>query len=456
MSLHVALISEKFDDTIASNWSQFTSVADFQNETTADVIVLDLPENKTDRALTELRKDRRYQFTLIYTGIQQGRSQSLGDGQLPLTADDIEKNYAQLMKRLATFNRGRRPERLEERVMAWLWTRPHASITVERDATLAHVYGYPLIHAFASDDPVNEILWLRLMAEQGLLASGELIDRIRLCSKCNSARLNYVDVCPECKDLDIAKQPALHCFTCGHVAPQEHFIKDGLMLCPNCLTRLRHIGSDYDRPLENLSCRGCQASFIDPEVQARCLDCNHSHQPHELRVREIRNYSMTEKARLRCRQGFSEEISNEYFGRLNLISFNDFTNLLDWQIQQFRRYQGTPESSLLALHFTDLERALSSPEGQAGLDSLIERVKETIRDTDRCSRSREDLLWILLPHTDQKGVKVLEQRLSALMHLLDTKDGKVDLRMAACTLPNSLLTDENAQLLMGRLAGEIE
>nr|WP_309294963.1 hypothetical protein [Aeromonas caviae] len=31
-----------------------------------------------------------------------------------------------------------------------------------------------------------------------------------------------------------------------------------MLLCPNCFSRLRHIGSDYDRPLENYRCR-CDA-----------------------------------------------------------------------------------------------------------------------------------------------------------------------------------------------------
>ncbi len=110
---------------------------------------------------------------------------------------------------------------------------------------------------------------------------------------------------------------------------------------------------------------------------------------------------------------------------------------------------------MLALYFDGLERVLSTPEGQAALDTLIERIKQTIRDTDRCSRSREDLLWCLLPHTDSKGVKVLQQRLSGLATLLDTIDGSVDLKMAAITLPDNLLAEENAQLLMGRLTGEI-
>ncbi len=339
--------------------------------------------------------------------------------------------------------------------MAWLWTRPQSVIAAQRDTSLAYVYNYPLLEVFAEDEPINQTLWLRLMSEQDLLVSGELVDRIRLCSKCNSARLNYVDVCPECRDLDIAKEPALHCFTCGHVAPQDEFLKDGLMLCPNCLTRLRHIGSDYDRPMENLSCRACNVSFIDSLVQARCLDCNHSQEPDELRVREIRSYSMTEKARLRCRQGLSQDVSSEYFERLSLINLNDFISFLDWQIQQATRYPNFSECSLLALHFDGLERALSTPEGQASLDTLIERIKQVIRDTDRCSRSREDLLWFLLPHTDGKGVKVLEQRLAELTQLLATVDGSVQLKVAAITLPEGLLAEENAQLLMGRLTGEI-
>lgn len=456
MRPQIALIAEKPNDTVPNSWSQFQSISDLQNDTAVDVVVLNLSEKKIGRALTTLRKDSRYRLSLIYTLNQQGGPQLLGDGSLPPSADAIDKEYAQLNKRLAVFNRGRSPERFEERVMAWLWTRPYASITAQRDTSLAHVYGYPLLEVFADEEPVNQPLWLRLMSEQGLLASGELIDRIRLCSKCNSARLNYVDVCPECRDLDIAKEPALHCFTCGHVAPQDEFLKEGLMLCPNCLTRLRHIGSDYDRPMENLSCRACNVSFIDSLVQARCLDCNHSQGPDELRVREVRSYSMTEKARLRCRQGFSQDVSNEYFGRLNLINLNDFTSFLDWQIQQATRYPNFPECSLLALHFDGLERVLSTPEGQAALDTFIERIKQTIRDTDRCSRSREDLLWFLLPYTDRKGVRVLEQRLSGLGQLLDMAGGSVDLKIVAITLPENLLAEENAQLLMGRLTGEIE
>ena len=452
----IALISAGPADTVPATWKQYQSVSALQGDAALQaIIVLDLPENSTAQTLMLLRQDHRYRYTLIFSLKPQHTAHPLADGALPATTTELHKEYAELNRRLATFNRGRSPERLEEHVMAWLWSRPQAEIIAQRDTSLAQMYSYPLIKAFSDEEAVNESRWLRLMVEQGWLAEGELIDRVRHCLQCNSARLNYVDVCPECKDLDIARQPALHCFTCGHVAPQEQFLKEGLLLCPNCLTKLRHIGSDYDRPLENQNCRACRTPFMDAEVQARCLDCGHAHQPEDLRVREVRTYRITEKGRLRCRLGLSEKLATEYFDRLNLISLNDFTMLLDWQIQQSRRYQTSPACSLLAFQFDRLEGLLDSPEGQAALDNLIERLEQSTRDTDRCTRSREDLLWFLLPHTDRQGVEVLWQRLHSLVQTLDASDVELEVKMAALTLPNDLLAEESAELMMARLAGEV-
>lgn len=450
----IALISEDPTDALPATWKLYRSVSALQDEAVAlDIIVLDLPEASIARVLMLLRQDRSYRHTLIYTYKSQLNTHPLTDGVVPPSATELQKEYAELNRRLAAFNRGLSPERLEEHVMAWLWSRPQAEIIAQRDTSLAQMYSYPLIQAFSKEETVNEALWLRLMVEKGWLAEGELVNRVRHCLQCNSARLNYVDVCPECKDLDIAKQPALHCFTCGHVAPQEQFLKEGLLLCPNCLTKLRHIGSDYDRPLENQSCRACRTSFMDADVQARCLDCEHTQQPEDLRVLEVRTYRMTERGRLRCRLGLSEELANEYFGRLNLISLTDFSMLLDWQIQQSQRYQQSPACSLLAFQFDRLEGLLDNPEGQAALDSLIERIEQSIRDTDRCTRSREDLLWFLLPHTDRQGVEVLWQRLHSLVQVLDASHVGLEVKMAALTLPDDLLAEESAQLLMARLAG---
>lgn len=455
----VALISrvENNTDSVSGIWRQYSGIAELKSAPPADIVILGKLGEELDELLSTLRADSNYQFALIYILDQQETtSHPLCDGPVPAREEDMIIEWGKVTKRLGSFNRGRPPERFDERIMAWLWSRPHATLTAVRDTAAPQMYRYPLISALANDDPINDMVWLRLMVEQGWLEAGELIDRIRHCLQCNSARLNYVDTCPQCNALDITRQPALHCFTCGHVAPQQNFLKDELLLCPNCLTRLRHIGSDYDRPLENMSCKACDNSFIDAEVKARCLDCDQSHQPDELRIREIRHYSLTPGAHLRCRQGFSDEYKIEYFERLNLLGLGAFTNLLDWQIQQARRYAAAPKCSLLGLRFNQLDLALNTVEGQATMDGIIERIKETIRDTDRCSRSREDLLWFLLPHTDREGVEVLRHRLSGLTNLMETQpSSSLQVRMASLTLPDDLLAQEDARLMMGRLAGEV-
>jgi hypothetical protein len=39
----------------------------------------------------------------------------------------------------------------------------------------------------------------------------------------------------------------------------------------------------------------------------------------------------------------------------------------------------------------------------AMLDTLVERLMQVIRDTDRCMRGSEDVLWLLLPQTSARG-----------------------------------------------------
>lgn len=450
--LHLALVGSTA--TVAANITQRHDSVDslLQAATTADAVLLNLPAAAIDQALQALRRDERYQFSLVYL-LEQHDGHQLADGLLPDSMQTIAAQHEQLLGRLKAFNRGQAPGNLEERVMAWLWTRRERRVEPCRLAGSHGVYSYPLISALAADEQVDQYLWLRLNEENGLLAPLELVDRIRLCTECNSARLNYVDVCPGCKSLDIARQPALHCFTCGHVGPQEHFLKDGLLLCPNCMSKLRHIGSDYDRPLENQSCRSCRTSFMDAQVQARCLDCNHSHTPGDLRVREVRAYQMTERGRLRCRQGFGEELRGDYFGRLKLIGLRDFARLLDWQIQQVRRYRDIPACTLLALRFDDAEKLLDSLEGQTLLDNLMERIRDVIRETDRCTRTRENLLWMLLPHTDREGAALLGKRLSAIVELLEKNYNGATVTMGMLTIPDELEAEETARLVMARLEG---
>ncbi|MHC8339648.1 TackOD1 domain-containing metal-binding protein [Pseudomonas sp. HLT2-19-2] len=423
-----------------------------------DVLLLDLPAAYAGQVLRKLRSIPLYRYALIFCCRDQNDwCEALGDGACPVESSEIRNLWEVWQERYRLFNQGSAPERFESRVLSWLWLRDNAHVYALRDPEVPQHYRYPLLDALADNEQVNSFVWLSLMVQQDWLEEGVLVDRVRLCSDCGSGRLNYIDVCTECQALDISRQPSLHCFTCGHVGPQESFLKDGVLLCPNCLNRLRHIGSDYDRPMENYRCRSCQAFFVDAEVQARCLDCGLSHTPDKLRVREVRDFRLAEAGRFRCRQEFGDQ-SVHHFGRLTLLGGKDFYDLLTWQMQVVRRYP-LPAFSLIGLRFINLASTLSrlgEHHGHAFIDSVADRLKETVRETDRCSRSTEEYLWIMLPHTDGKGLESVKQRLSRVAELFSAPEvSDISLRVVSITAPHDLLEQEDGELLLARLASEL-
>ena len=439
---------------------RLAALSDLRDAPAYDVLLLDLSGARAGEALRALRMDRRYRFSLIYCCQDQDACcVALGDGAPPSDLGALASLWQLWNERFGLFNRGALPERFEARVLAWLWLRPQSAVYAVRSVSVAQHYHYPLLEALGDDETPNAFTWLQLMTQQGWLEEAELLDRVRLCVGCGSGRLNYVDVCPECQTLEIARQPSLHCFTCGHVGPQEHFLKDGLLLCPNCLSRLRHIGSDYDRPLENYRCRSCQSFFVDADIEARCLDCGLAHAPDKLRVREVRNYRLAEAGRLRCRQGYgSNAVEANQFSQLNLLTRKAFHELLNWQLQQVRRYK-QPAFSLLGLRFVNLAATISELgelRGHALVDGLVEHLQEAVRDTDRCSRVSEEILWVMMPHTDASGVAVVRQRLAQNVERLASEHiGRLQLRQASFTAPDDLLEQEDAALLLARLGGEL-
>ena len=453
----IAILSSEPDAQPRSGATLFNSVDVLLAEPAFDVLLLDLPSADAGQALRRLRRTEAYYFSLIYcTREPNAWAQALADGKAPSSLAALEPLWRAWHERLALFNRGRVPERLESRVLAWLWLRPAAQLRAVCDASCAQHYRYPLIEALAGDDGFNAFGWLQLMLQKDWLETTDLLDRVRLCGGCGSGRLNYVDVCPECHALDIVRQPSLHCFTCGHVGAQEQFLKDGVLICPNCYSRLRHIGSDYDRPLENYRCRACQAFFVDSAVDARCLDCGQVHSPERLRVREVRHFQLSESGRLRCRQGLDgSTAADAYFQRLNLTGEAGFHELLNWQLALVQRY-GEPGFSLLGLRVDNLDQVfaeLGEMRGHALVDALVERVQEIIRDTDRCTRSREDVLWMLLPRTPASGLQRLQARLlEGAQQVQNDAREQVGLRMVGFTAPEDSLAEEDGPLLLARLS----
>jgi GGDEF domain-containing protein len=454
----IAVFGHKVSSSNIPEIEHFSDLSSLLAAPIFDVLLLDMPAAYAGRVLRKLRSTPAYRYQLVYCCRDQDSwCEALGDGACPAETSEIKMLWEIWRERFNLFRQGSAPERFESRVLSWLWLRADAHVYALRDPEVPQHYRYPLLEALADSEQVNPFVWLNLMVQHDWLEEGVLVDRVRLCSDCGSGRLNYIDVCAECQAMDISRQPSLHCFTCGHVGHQESFLKDGLLLCPNCLNRLRHIGSDYDRPLENYRCRSCQAFFVDADVQARCLDCGLSHAPDKLRIREVRDFRLAEAGRFRCRQDFNDRSIN-HFGRLNLLGGKDFCELLTWQLQVVRRYQ-QPAFSLIGLRFVNLAGTLArlgEHRGHAFIDSLTDRLKESVRETDRCSRSTEEFFWIMLPHTDGKGLEFVTQRLGRVAELFSAPEvSDISLRVVSFTAPGDLLEKEDGELLLARLASEL-
>ena len=437
--------------------THFTDLTALLAHPTFDAVILDASPEENRGLLSELRAHPHYALSLIYCRDQQDPTVlALSDG----SAGDwpsIERQCLQHRERLAVFNNGRPPQTLQAQLLAYLWLRAPGRLQALRDTGNPQHYDFPLVRCLGGDT-LNSQAFVRELAQRGLLESTALVDRIRLCRRCGSGQLNYVDVCTECNSLDIRRQASLHCFTCGHIGRQAEFLKDGALVCPNCLSRLRHIGSDYDRPLENYTCNQCQAFFIDADIEARCLDCGEAHSPDQLQVREIRDYQLSEAGMLAARQGLERD-SEQLFGGLAMVGANTFRTLLDWQLELIDRHKA-PQFALLGLRFHNLGRVLErlGPQrGHALLDALIERIQVAIRDTDRCTRTSEEQLWLLLMYTDGQGLERVVQRLNQISELFVGQELQ-DIRLATvgCVAPEGLFEKETAELLMARLAGELQ
>jgi len=447
---------------------RFNSVAALLDAPQFDVVVIDAPGDReaVARALVDLRTTPAYAMALIYLNHQtDGWGEALADGPVPGDPDRIDSAWRQWMALQQRFRPacGTKTNQLEQTLLRWLWLRPGAWIRPVSDPGSSSVYRYPLVEAFADDPSIHALHWLEQNHIRHDLEPGELIDRLRQCPSCRSSRLNYVDLCPECDGLDIIREPSLHCFVCGHIGSQHNFLRNSALVCPNCLTQLRHIGSDYDRPMENYSCRSCQAFFVDAAVQARCIDCGHSHPPEALRVQQIRPFRLSESGRLACRHGLNK--ANQAMGNpphSSLLSEAEFLRALSWQISIAQRPGRTAPATLaaiLGLRLENLDAVLASagePHGSLMLDSLIERLLEKLHTSDRCLHSRRNLIWLLLPQADALALAQLQKQLEEeLTGLQATPQQQLKLCFSSCLLPEQLSAHEDAQLLLARLSNQM-
>lgn len=342
------------------------------------------------------------------------------------------------------------------RLLGFLYSRPEMNLTPVKHWTFQKLYAFPLVQTMLLLPEDGTDQWLNNLKSRRLLRESKLIDRLRHCAKCEGVHLNFIDVCPSCTDLDINQKPFLHCFTCGHVAPEEKFMIHGGLNCPGCAARLRHIGTDYDRPLENHYCNACGHNFIEPQVLAHCQHCDVKNTPEDLVPIQVFSLEITERGRMAVRSGSLMDVV-ELPDLQNALETSHFEFIVDWSLALCQRYEDE-RFGMIGIRLRNIIE-LTDKIGQYRVTELIDGFISRIRidSTDLITRTGQYNFWIMLPKADTDGCEIVLKRLTEVkVQTRQEEDVTLEFDAVTFNAPADIQTDESANQLMARLEREME
>ena len=411
-------------------------------------------------AAETVRRTPAVSFCPLFSKLSGGkRFESLCDGVVSSHHEAAFK-AGDMLVALSEVNREALLKNSNFRLLAWFYMRRGIHLTPIVLPNSDAIYSYPLAECMA-DDGLPHQQWLDDLRVLGQIEQGGLVDRLRICPKCSSPHLNFIDVCPDCGSIDITSKELVHCFTCGRVGLMEKFLRENSMTCPYCKTRLRHLGSDYDHPMENFVCNDCSNTCTEPEVVVICHSCGNRSPVDDLGVTTYFKYRLTEKGRISARVG---EMESAYalFDRLGNVSYSYFEQFLDWNLNLMRRYGKESDLTILAVRFDNIEEiadAVGGPKMAQLIDALTSRLKEILRVTDVVMRSSIGTLYFLLPHTSGEQTKTVTSKVYSLSDQVVLENApRLRISIAARTLPesaDSVCRERNAKEILANISSNI-
>ncbi|MEI6860334.1 MAG: hypothetical protein V5788_11345 [Shewanella sp.] len=429
-----------------ARFEYFHSSSDiFVKQLSPDLIVLSMQAEIQDKVLVTLRHHQLTSHCLILVVQDSVLSPYLANG---VWHEDYNKQYQ-------TYKLRRQQVKLRYfddnayKLLAYFWLHPEFTLTPHSVPSNRILFNYPLLSAWEISDE-ESFLWLTSLKRKGWIESNRLVNRLRFCNACQSGHLNYIDTCPQCHSIEIEMQASLHCFNCGHIGKQDSFNKQMGLSCPNCTQDLRHLGVDYDRPIENQHCTNCDSIFIESHVEAECLHCMVHNKLADLQVRNIYDYCLETSGRHLVRQGKDQGLLALLPG--DAMTSAQFEWLISWQNQLATRHGH--EHTIVSLHMLNLNEFIiqeGETKGFAQLDALQERIRSTIRVTDACSYFTEYGLLMFLPFTKIDQIKIIYRKIFEVKN--SQVASQIEIRVRAIALPDNQFGDDVQAWLTDKLAG---
>lgn len=248
-------------------------------------------------------------------------------------------------------------------------------------------------------------------------------DRLHVCPKCASSRLNVREECAACRSPQLSEESFIHHFRCGFQAAERHFAQGEALICPKCRRRLRHLGVDYDRPGAARSCQACGHVDGEPCIGFVCIDCGTHADAAQVGTRDWHVYTLTAAGEQRLLAGDLRKLRSG--GSADSALFH---SLADQWMRIQSRY-GRP-SVVLRVVFAR-SSAVRQEQGDRFLSAVrrqaVEIVRGELRDTDLLIETTDGLL-VILPETEARSGGAPRERLLERLSSLLAADLGIEIR----------------------------
>ena len=252
----------------------------------------------------------------------------------------------------------------------------------------------------------------------------DIANKTSVCPYCGYYNLIFREVCPSCGSVRIRIVEFIHHYSCGYIGPVDEFIKGDRLVCPKCHEELKHIGVDYDKPLEKYICDDCGARFLEPDIDVLCASCKKRFKPEDVESEFVNRYFITPFGKMVAFEGkLPINVFEEVTVSLGVINYGAFSYILDKFIKLAERYPDR-KFCVLGIYFSLAEEAYSEIplKIRVFLKDLIAIIKDNIRSSDILSASEERYLFILLPETPPEGGNKVYERLQSRINNLLVKN----------------------------------
>ena len=432
-------------DLTVKNIPDEFDVIPYQNDLIADCYVIneDLSQEKLNELVFSLRSNEETALSLIYVykkpEFTSDIIKDLIDGFWLETNPEQIKNLATFVKNLPPLS----PELSEQEkriilLLRFLWSRQKEKITPYPLITSPIAYHFPIVRIFCKLKPGEEIDIIEQLVSFGILRPHKLVNIVPLCPQDRHYQIIFRDTCPNCSSLELKETELYYHFDCGYIGSKDDFHYKDSLRCPKCNKFLRHLGEDYEIPSKAFKCLNCGHLSEEPKVEVFCLNCQNRFSLQSIIFQEIRLYLTTALAYQVAEDGrLPLYVIEDVFDRLNLIKWNLFQFILEWEQNKFKRYK-RPFCLLYIFWDKQQVQALAERYGIITLKNYFEEViryiKENLRSVDIGTRYETGKYLFLLPETPKEGAETVKHRLQAkLKHIkADLPLPKIEIKIYSC------------------------